>query len=254
VKKEIIMRKNTIFILAFLFVFSSASNFADVAKKYRPDLVIEKIYREPPYPNLAENKPTSFKIYVKNKGVTSCKTTSKLFVRAGGNAKAIILKIPALRYDSAVVLKLDAHISKTQKSLIYAYADYYGQIAEYSEKNNAKKFVNNPGKPDFVVEDIRFSNNKPKAGEEVTIRVKVKNRGDAHVSPFMLRIRIGGETKAMHYRVKSYGIDASIPPITRKFTSKYKREYLITAEVDPRNKWREKKENNNTKRVKLRFY
>ena len=248
------MRRNIIFISVLLFILSSASNFPDIDKKYRPDLVIEKIYREPPYPNLAENKPTSFKVMVKNRGVTSCKTTSSLFVRAGGNKKGIILKIPALRSDSSVVLKVDAHISKTQKSLIYAYADYYGQIEEYSEKNNDKKLVNNPGKPDFVVEDIVLSNSKPKAGEEVTISVKVKNKGDAYVSPFILSIRIGGETRASRYRVNSYGINASIPPITRKFTSKYKREYLITATVDPRNRWREKKENNNQKRVKLRFY
>ena len=154
---------------------------------------------------------------------------------------------------SSVKRKRTWGISFTKKTVVFASVDPYGQVDELKEHNNTKKYTYNPGKPDFIVEDIILSNTKPRVGEEVTITVKTKNIGNAYVSPFELSIRIGGESRASRYLVKHYYMKGGTQLITRKFISKTKQKYIITAKVDPYNKWREIKEGNNTKKVEIRF-
>ena len=246
------MKIYTFLSVVFLFIFNHAAYPQLKLKEWKPDLLIDKIYSEPPYPNLAENKPVNFKILVQNWGNYDSKPC-KLLVRIGGETRGKIIDIKTLKPGHILVVKRACKVSATKNTVVFASVDPYGKVDELRENNNTKKFTYKPGKPDFIVEQILLSNPKPKVGEEVSITVKTKNIGKAYVSPFELSIRIGGESRARIYLVKHYYMKGGTQEIVRKFRSTSRMKYLITAKVDPYNKWKEVKEGNNTKKVKIRF-
>jgi len=236
------MKRSLIFIFALIF----ASGFC-LANK--PDLIIKALSFKPP--NMAQKKATSFHAIIQNIGhVTSA--PCQLSFRVGGETKAKTYDVQSLKPGYSTTRWRLVQLPYKGKYRVTAKIDSAGQVTELKENNNTKSITYIPGKPDFVVEKITFSNNRPRVGELVTIKAYVKNIGSGFVTPYTVSLRVGGETKPMNISIHTPGINYTVP-VQRKFRSTKKGTFLIMATVDPKNVWQEVKEKNNKKTAKLKF-
>jgi hypothetical protein len=101
------------------------------------------------------------------------------------------------------------------------------------------------GEPDLIVSIINFSPGAPKAGDEITFWVFVKNVGDGAAAASKLRFRVGGETYAPQYDIPALDPDAQ-HRITRKVTLSVAQNYQATSWADDEDDVAESDEANNT--------
>ena len=101
------------------------------------------------------------------------------------------------------------------------------------------------GEPDLIVSIINFSPGAPKAGDEITFWVFVKNIGNAPATASSLRFRVGGETYPPVVGVPALEPDAEYR-YTRKVTLGVAQNYQATAWADDLGQVDESDEANNT--------
>ena len=101
------------------------------------------------------------------------------------------------------------------------------------------------GEPDLIVSNINFSPGAPKAGDEITFWVFVKNIGNASATASSLRFRVGGETYAPLYDIPALDPDQQ-HRITRRVTLSVAQNYQVTGWADDEDDVAESDEGNNT--------
>jgi len=101
------------------------------------------------------------------------------------------------------------------------------------------------GEPDLIVSNINFSPGAPKAGDEITFWVFVKNVGDGASASSKLRFRVGGETYAPLYDIPALDPDQQ-HRITRRVTLSVAQNYQVTGWADDEDDVAESDEGNNT--------
>lgn len=213
----------------------------------RADLIIKNLSYKPP--NMAAKDPTTFTAVIQNIGKAPS-PPCQLSFRVGGESKAKIFDIQSLGPGSSTTRWRVVQLPYNGRYRITARIDITNQVIERKETNNGKSIIYRPGKPDFIVEKITLSNPRPRVGQRVTIQAIVKNSGEGFVSPYVVALRVGGESKPLLIRVHPPGLHYSIP-VQRTFRSKRKGRFIITATADPDNDWKEVQENNNRKTATL---
>jgi hypothetical protein len=101
------------------------------------------------------------------------------------------------------------------------------------------------GEPDLIVSNINFSPGAPKAGDEITFWVFVKNIGNASATASSLRFKVGGETYPPVVDVPALEADAEYR-YTRKVTLSVAQNYQVTGWADDLGDVAESDEANNT--------
>jgi subtilase family serine protease len=101
------------------------------------------------------------------------------------------------------------------------------------------------GQPDLIVSNINFSPGAPKAGDEITFWVFVKNVGDASAPASSLRFKVGGETYPPVVGVPALDPDEQYR-FTRKVTLSVAQNYQVTGWADDLDEVAESDEANNT--------
>jgi len=101
------------------------------------------------------------------------------------------------------------------------------------------------GEPDLIVSIINFSPGAPKAGDEITFWVFVKNIGDAPAAASSLRFKVGGETYPPVFDVPELDPDEQ-HQLTRKVTLSVAQNYQVTGWADDLDDVAESDEGNNT--------
>ncbi|MCG6926943.1 MAG: hypothetical protein LJF30_16755 [Acidobacteria bacterium] len=101
------------------------------------------------------------------------------------------------------------------------------------------------GQPDLIVSNINFSPGAPKAGDEITFWVFVKNVGDAPATASSLRFKVGGETYPPVVGVPALDPDEEYR-FTRKVTLSVAQNYQVTGWADDLDDVAESDEANNT--------
>jgi len=101
------------------------------------------------------------------------------------------------------------------------------------------------GEPDLIVSIINFSPGAPKAGDEITFYVFVKNIGNAPATASSLRFKVGGETYPPVVGVPALAPDEQYQ-FTRKVTLSVAQNYQATAWADDLGQVDESDEANNT--------
>jgi subtilase family serine protease len=213
------------------------------------DLVISNINFSPGSPRVGEE--ITFWVFVRNDGDAQA-AASMLRFQVGGESDPPETSVPALgpgeeyRHERKVTLDVAQNYSAT------ATADARSHVAESNEGNNAltKDFSVQPaeapvpGQPDLVIRLINFSPGAPRAGEEITFWVFVRNDGDAQAGISTLRFQVGGET---------FPPESPVPALDpgqeyrheRKVTLGVAQNYLATATADALNEVAESDEGNN---------
>jgi subtilase family serine protease len=101
------------------------------------------------------------------------------------------------------------------------------------------------GQADLIVSIINFSPGAPKAGDEITFWVFVKNIGNASATASSLRFRVGGESQPPVVAVPELAPDAEYR-YTRKVTLNVAQSYQATGWADDLDQVAESDESNNT--------
>lgn len=101
------------------------------------------------------------------------------------------------------------------------------------------------GEPDLIVSNINFSPGAPKAGDEITFWVFVKNAGDGPAAESRLRFKVGGESQPPVVDVPALGADEEYR-YTRKVTLSVAQTFQATAWADDDDDVAESDEGNNT--------
>jgi subtilase family serine protease len=101
------------------------------------------------------------------------------------------------------------------------------------------------GEPDLIVSNINFSPGAPKAGDEITFWVFVKNSGTGPAAASRLRFKVGGETQPPVVDVPGLGADEEYR-YTRKVTLSVAQTFQATAWADDLDDVAESDESNNT--------
>ena len=141
-----------------------------------PDLVLEKITCTPATPEV--NQPVSFTVTVKNAGTsTAYQTNLTLKTSYFFNLSFWIDALaPGQTIDHTFVLT-----AKDRELNVSAIADFGELIRETDETNNKKSISVTPVQPtpvvDFEIIEAACSPASPKSGEDLTIRVTLKNSG-----------------------------------------------------------------------------
>jgi subtilase family serine protease len=101
------------------------------------------------------------------------------------------------------------------------------------------------GEPDLIVSNINFSPGAPRAGDEITFWVFVKNTGDGPAAASRLRFKVGGESQPPIVDVPELGADEEYR-YTRKVTLNVAQTFQATAWADDLDDVTESDEGNNT--------
>lgn len=154
-----------------------------------PDLVIQNIgwLMENP---LADDK-VSFNITIKNQGTGNAGACKLIYtVDKTPGVLENIAPIPAGNTSALtfyLYLKAGTHI-------VNAAIDYNKKIDELDETNNTKVLSFNTIAPDLIIQSITISPATPVSGDNVTITVKVENRGRDKAPNSRLSLSIDGTT------------------------------------------------------------
>jgi len=184
-------------------------------------------------------------------------------VRNQGSASAgsFVLRLQgAASYQDATVSSLAAGAStmrtftlplSTSPETFTATADYYNQVTESDETNNARPVtitVTGPvARPDLVVDNVTYSPPNPTLGSTVTFQVTVRNQGSASAGSFVLRLQ--GAASYQDATVSSLAAGAST---TRTFSLPLSTSpETFTATADANGQITESDEANNTRPVTI---
>ncbi|MFA6306768.1 MAG: CARDB domain-containing protein [Patescibacteria group bacterium] len=158
------------------------------------------------------------------------KITLKATVANSGTAKASNVKIKFYFNGAEVYSKNIISISKKGKSVVnYQYtlplnlsgavifkatADPDKTIIESNENNNTAEMNANVSraKIDLTIDSVKTSVSKPKAGQKVSIQVKVKNTGDTKAVNARLNVYLGDNTGTPNFTI-------NIPSINKNSVS-----------------------------------
>ncbi len=102
------------------------------------------------------------------------------------------------------------------------------------------------GRPDLTISNLNFSPGGPKAGDEVTFWVFVRNAGDAVAAPSTLRFKVGGEGVPPEIAVPALSPGQEYH-YERRLTLTTPQDYLATATADARAQVTESDEANNVR-------
>lgn len=99
-------------------------------------------------------------------------------------------------------------------------------------------------KADLVVSNINYSPGSPKAGDEITLWVFVKNQGQAAAGAFGVRVKVGGESNPPVIPVSGLNAGQQFS-YTKKVTFNNAGNYIVTVTADAGNTVAESVEGNN---------
>ena len=215
------------------------------------DLVISNINLSPGSPRVGEE--ITFWVFVKNNGNAQA-AASMLRFQVGGESNPPETSVPALgpgeEYRHERKLTLDV----AQNYRATATADGRSHVAESNEGNNVrtKDFSVQPalapqpapGQPDLSIRLINFSPGAPRAGDEITFWVFVRNEGDAQAGASTLRFQVGGESSPPEIPVPALDPGEEYR-YERKLTLGVAQNYRSTATADALNEVAESDEGNN---------
>ena len=215
------------------------------------DLVVSSINISPGNPSAGEE--ITFSVFVKNRGNAQA-AASMLRFQVGGESNPPETSVPALgpgeeyRHERKVTLNVAQNYRAT------ATADGQGHVAESNEGNNvrSKDFSVQPaaapppapGQPDLLIRLINISPAAPKAGDEITFWVFVRNEGDAQAAASTLRFQVGGETFPPEVPVPALDTGEEYRH-ERKVTLGVAQNYQATATADALDEVAESDEGNN---------
>jgi subtilase family serine protease len=165
------------------------------------DLVVANINFSPGSPRAGEE--ITFWVKVRNRGNAPA-AASMLRFQVGGESNPPESFVPALGPGEEFLHERRVSLNVAQNYRATATADGQSHVAESNEDNNvrARDFSVQPalapppapGQADLVIRLINMSPGAPKAGDEITFWVFVRNDGDAQAGASKLRFRVGGET------------------------------------------------------------
>jgi subtilase family serine protease len=210
-----------------------------------PDLLIRLINFSPGAPRAGDE--ITFLVFVRNEGDAQA-AASTLRFQVGGETFPPETPVPALDPGEEYRHERKVTLGVAQNYMATATADALGEVAESNEGNNvlSRSFTVAPalGQPDLVVTLIRFSPGAPKAGDEITFYVFVRNEGNVQAAASKLRFQVGGET---------FPPETPVPALDpgeeyrheRKVTLGVAQNYMATATADVLNEVAESDEGNN---------
>ncbi len=209
------------------------------------DLVIRLINLSPAGPRAGEE--ITFWVFVKNDGDAQA-GASMLRFQVGGESSPPEIPVPALDPAQEYSYERKVTLGVAQSYLATATADALDEVAESDEGNNvlAKSFIVEPslGQPDLQIRIINFAPGAPKAGDEITFWVFVKNEGVAQAGASRLRFQVGGESSPPESPVPALAPGAEYR-YERKVTLGVAQNYRATATADALDEVAESDEGNN---------
>ena len=221
------------------------------SQEYLPDLTVSTPYFVPKVP--CTDDQITFRITVHNNGAVAA-PASKAAIRVGGGTP-VILDIPMINpkeFKSASLAKI---LPIAQKYRVVVYADYGNKIKEYDEGNNekSKNFeVFGNCCPDLTTNHVWVWPKNPVTGEEFDIRFWITNKGKKKSPrPTTVNIYVGGSTRPYVLNVIAWGPNAGMM-YKQKIILNKAAKYVARVVIDPENKIRECREDNNKRQIEFR--
>ncbi len=244
---------SSLIIFSSLLLFFLISSAAWASPK--PDLVVSYLARS--HASVVVDQPFTIKCYVKNQG-NAPSPPSVLGIRTGGSTRYHRFNVGTLRpgQQSPLFEITGYRFHSPGRFTITAVADLDRTVRESNESNNIRQMnitVNNPSKPDLAIYSITPSTKYPEVGKYYNVSVCVENKtGGAMAPASKLLFKIGGESSP-----KIFSIPALAPgqkySVSRRVRANHPTRITITAKIDPNNKIKELREDNNVKTYYLSF-
>jgi len=194
-----------------------------------------------------------FYVKVRNEGVTAAKNVKVDFLI---NKEVIFTRIfPSISPNSFSYISYYYTVPVTMQSKMFflVKVDPENSVAELEEKNNAaeKLFMCDQAEMDLVIDSFSVNQNNPKAGQYVTISVKVRNNGNTDVYNVPLNIYMG-ENNVNPVFTGEFGIVRKNAISSKSFSWRIPnnipgKNYPLKAVIDPGNLIHETNELNNIK-------
>jgi subtilase family serine protease len=209
--------------------------------------VISNINFSPGSPRAGDE--ITFWVFVRNQGSAPAGASTLRF-RVGGETYPPETPVPALGPGQEYRHERKVTLNVAQNYLVTATADALDQVSESDEGNNVltRAFSVAPalGKPDLMIRIINFSPGSPRAGDEITFWVFVRNQGSALAGASTLRFQVGGETYPPETPIPALGPGQEYRH-ERKVTLNVAQNYLATATADALAQVSESNEANNVR-------
>ncbi len=245
--------------LPYLVIFSSLLLFILISSAAwagpKSDLVVSYLTRS--HASVVVNQPFTIKCYVKNQG-NAPSPPSVLGIRTGGSSRYHRFNVESLRpgQQSSLFEITGFSFPSPGTYTITAVADLDKTVRESNEFNNTRQMtitVTNPPKPDLAIYSITPYTRYPEVGKYDHVTVCVENKiGGAMAPATKLLFKIGGESNP-----RVFSIPALAPGQKYSVSRGVKMDrpigIVITAKVDPDNKIKELREDNNEKKYHLTF-
>jgi subtilase family serine protease len=215
----------------------------------RPDLTISNLNFSPGSPKAGDE--ITFWVFVRNAGDAAA-APSTLRFKVGGEGAPPETAVPALNPGQEYQHERRVTLTTAQNYTLTATADARSQVAESNEGNNVHERTITvasapvPGRPDLTISNLNISPASPRAGEEITFWVYVRNVGDAVAPLSTLRFAVAGESPP-----PETAIPALAPGLEyhyqRRVTLTTAQNYTATATADARAQVTESDETNNVR-------
>ncbi len=214
----------------------------------RPDLTISNLNFSPGSPKAGDE--ITFWVFVRNAGDAAA-APSTLRFKVGGEGSPPETTVPALNPGQEYQHERRMTLNIAQDYTLTATVDARGQVSESDEANNVRErtitvaSAPDPGRPDLTISNLNFSPGSPRAGDEITFWVHVRNVGDAAALPSTLRFQVGGVVHP----------ETAVPALNpgqeyhyeRRMTLTTPLNYMATATADARAQVTESDETNNVR-------
>jgi hypothetical protein len=150
-------------------------------KEKKSDLIIQDISWTPQNPKQGDN--VKFAVTIKNIGKGTAGKSHVFIVGINWGANKELFRIedscPSLKSGEAHTYYKNAKMENCGKYELMAFADAGGEVNESNENNNYRdaSFEIPCEKPDLIIQDVSWTPQNPKLGDEVKFAVTVKNIG-----------------------------------------------------------------------------
>lgn len=217
-----------------------------VTKSAKPDLVVSKINFSPGNPVV--DAEITLWVFVKNIGQARADAFD-VRVQVGGESNPPVVPMSGLNPNEEHRYTRTTAFDRTGNYIVTVTADAGNVLVESNEGNNVKKAtikVKPRPKPDLVVTKINFSPGKPKAHENITYWVFVKNIGPGNAEACYLSITDSMNVHPVWSRVQVPALDRG-----REWRFEGPRQYnqagtyTLKAVIDREDRIDETNENNN---------
>jgi subtilase family serine protease len=164
--------------------------------------------------------------------------------------------VPPLAPGKSYAYRHDLKNMKPGKYYVRATADYGDRIKEPDEDNNTKEYEFSVPGPDLIVSSITTNPKNPRLGQEFTVKIKIKNIGNAMFPLFSWTNVLVKWSKSsfLLLPVKTIPVPVGAEvPVEAKFKYLKLKDATITVTADNQKEIMELRENNNTKSANVHY-